>query len=366
MNKQYYEADVIAEHLARRYPQGGLSGKVTEIGMQSLADAYNTYTEIDRRERYSASDRSGQLHRGDLARSGRRRQRPHESRLDLQRHGSIRQGDRGAGRRSGPRGTMGRGPNANRGGALGQEPRPGTAGKHGGGSDRSPEVARVLERLFESPPRRRSRSSTDPGLIGNVGDLAIVLTETGKPKDALGLLLPIVKAQTVKSGPGYGRLMEAQLKAYITSGQVEPAIASMKALEQAGGAASRAQLYYKLGKLLEKELDSLKQKRNTAALSRMHQAYKTFLTTLAESKTGQTYDSLQWAGEGLLTLDANQEAEKVFRRVLDEFTKDPEFLQQPNGRAKLLRTRLKLAAALRGQGKSTSGSSTRPTHWSRS
>ena len=23
MNKQYYEADVIAEHLARRYPQGG-------------------------------------------------------------------------------------------------------------------------------------------------------------------------------------------------------------------------------------------------------------------------------------------------------------------------------------------------------
>ena len=145
--------------------------------------------------------------------------------------------------------------------------------------------------------------------------------------------------------------MEAQLKAYITSGQVEPAIASMKALEQAGGAASRAQLYYKLGKLLEKELDSLKQKRNTAALSRMHQAYKTFLTTLAESKTGQTYDSLQWAGEGLLTLDANQEAEKVFRRVLDEFTKDPQFLQQPNGRARLLRTRLKLAAALRGQGK---------------
>ena len=191
----------------------------------------------------------------------------------------------------------------------------------------------------------------DPGLVGNVGDLAVVLTETGKPTEALALLLPIVKAQTVKSGTAYARLMEAQLKAYITSGQVEPAIASMKELEQAGGAASRAQLYFKLGKLLEKELDSLKQKKNTAALSRMHQAYKTFLTTLADSKTGQTYDSLQWAGEGLLTLDANKEAEKVFRRVLDEFTKDPQFLQQPNGRAKLLRTRLKLAAALRGQGK---------------
>ena len=48
MNKQFYEADVICEHLARRYPQGSLSAKATEIGMAALADAYNTYREIDR------------------------------------------------------------------------------------------------------------------------------------------------------------------------------------------------------------------------------------------------------------------------------------------------------------------------------
>ena len=81
----------------------------------------------------------------------------------------------------------------------------------------------------------------------------------------------------------------------------------------------------------------------------MHQAYKMFLTTLAESKTGQSYDSLQWAGEGLLTLNAYQDAEKVFRRVLTEFTQDPQFLQLPGGRGKLLRTRLRLVASLRGQ-----------------
>ena len=74
------------------------------------------------------------------------------------------------------------------------------------------------------------------------------------------MLDPIIKAQTVKSGPGYARLIEAQLKAYITSGNVESAIASMKALEQSGGASGRAQLYFKLGKLLEKELESLKRK----------------------------------------------------------------------------------------------------------
>ena len=33
MNKQYLRGDVLAEHLARRYPQAGLSAKATEIGM---------------------------------------------------------------------------------------------------------------------------------------------------------------------------------------------------------------------------------------------------------------------------------------------------------------------------------------------
>ncbi len=35
----------------------------------------------------------------------------------------------------------------------------------------------------------------------------------------------------------------------------------MKSLEEAGGAAGRAQLYFKLGKLLEKELEGLRQER---------------------------------------------------------------------------------------------------------
>src|SRR5262249_21348056 len=47
-NRQYYEADVLCEHLARRYPQGGLSAKATEIGLAALTDAYNTYLDVDR------------------------------------------------------------------------------------------------------------------------------------------------------------------------------------------------------------------------------------------------------------------------------------------------------------------------------
>src|SRR5262249_32269135 len=69
------------------------------------------------------------------------------------------------------------------------------------------------------------------------------------------------------------------------------------------------------------------------------------------SKTGQTYESLEWAGESLLDLEAYKEAEEVLQRVLKEFTEDPQFLKQPNGQNSRLRTRLKLAAALRGEDK---------------
>src|SRR5262249_12717198 len=48
-SQRYYEAAVLAEFLARRYPQGGLSPKAAEMAMAALIDAYNTYTHGDRR-----------------------------------------------------------------------------------------------------------------------------------------------------------------------------------------------------------------------------------------------------------------------------------------------------------------------------
>jgi tetratricopeptide (TPR) repeat protein len=83
----------------------------------------------------------------------------------------------------------------------------------------------------------------------------------------------------------------------------------------------------------------------------MQQAYRSFLTALCESKSGQTYESLQWAGESLLALDAGAEAEKVLQRVLDESISNPSFLSQAGGKERVLRTKIKLASALRAQGK---------------
>ena len=119
----------------------------------------------------------------------------------------------------------------------------------------------------------------------------------------------------------------------------------------AGGAAGRAQLYFKLGRLLEKELENTRARKNTKALAELSSAYKTFLTTVAEAKTNQTYESLDWAGSSLLTLDAYPDAEKVFRRMLTEFSQDAQFLQQPGGSARMVLIRIKLASSLRGQRK---------------
>ncbi len=350
MNRQFYEADVLAEHLARRYPQGGLSAKATQVAMQALADAYNTYTEIDR---ISDIDRLLDLAKY-TALTWPDREEGDDARMNL---GLIYTGrgdyEKAIEVLSGVRQRSSKWVDAqNRLGVV-RWARSRDLERRGETAKAKTEAQQALDVLYASLKSRRSAGAgpTDPGLAGNAGDLAIVLTETGKPADALALLEPIIRAQTVRSGQTYSRLMEAALSAYIAGNQVEKAIDSMKSLEQGGGAAGKVQLYFKLGKLLEHEIDALREKKDMATLGRLHKAYRTFLTTLAESKSNHTYDSLQWAGESLLRLESSQEAEKVFRRILTEFVQDPQFLQQANGRGKLLRTKLRLAAALRNQNK---------------
>jgi cellulose synthase operon protein C len=350
MNKQYYEAYVMAEHLVRRYPRGGLSPKATTIAMQALVEAYNTYTDIDR---MSDIDRVVDIAQF-AAETWPDREEGDEARLNL---GQIALGqgkyDHAIDAFAGIRRKSARWLEAQTRLGAAHWAKSRVLERRGDVTTAAAEGAKAIDVLQGALKVRRESgtAATDPGLVGNVGDLAIVLTESGKATEALQLVEPIARAQTIRSGPAYSRLMEAQLMAFIGTNQVQKAIDTMKTLEQAGGGANLTQLYLKLGRLLQRELDSLKQKGNTTAYAQMHQSYKTFLTTLAGAKAGQTYESLEWAGESLLSLDAYKEAEDVLQRVLKEFIQDPQFLQQPNGKMSALRTRLKLAAALRGQGR---------------
>lgn len=350
MNKQYYESNVLSEHLARRYPKADLSPKATEIGMQALAEAYNTYGDFDR-----ASDLERLV---DLARytatTWPEREQGDDAHLNL---GQICQG-RGqydqaiaefqAVRDRSPKKTEAQ---TRMGAAHWAKSR--VLDRGGDKKQANAEAQTAIDILTKTLQARKGAgaSPTDPGFLNNAADLAVAQTESGKPADALALLDPIIKAQTSNSGVPFTRVLEANLLAQINAGKVEPAIATMKTLEQTGSSSGRAQLYFKLGKLLEKELERLKTTRNNAGLKKTQEVYRSFLMALTDSKAGQSYESLEWAGESLLTLGAGAEAEKVLKRVLDESINSSEFKGRPGASERMLRTKLKIAAALRLQGR---------------
>jgi tetratricopeptide (TPR) repeat protein len=214
------------------------------------------------------------------------------------------------------------------------------------------EQAKAIATLQQALKTRQDagNTATDPALIGNACDLADIYLEISKPDDALKLLSPLagIAMQTAQSGPAFSRLMADLLRAHVANNQVDQAMNDMSVLEKAGGGTSLTQLYYSLGKLLEKEMEALKKKGNSAALNRTKVAYQKFLTALAGSKSGQTYESLEWAGENMLTLQNYKEAEEVFTKILKDYGEDKKFKDQPGSDNKIFRTRIKMSAALRG------------------
>ena len=355
MDKRFYEAAVLAEHLARRYPRGGLSAKATEIGMASLADAYNHYLE---------GDRSSDLNRLIALASYTIETWPDSEPGDAARMtlGQIRQG-------------MGQYPKAvevyesvrpNSSKRLDARTRAGASHwqqslalrQKGKTPEADAEVQQAVDVLKETHKARQAAGAavTDPGLIGNACDLADIYLGTGKADESLVLLDPLAKAAAApenadRTSPAFKRLISSILRAHIATNHVDLAMADMATLEAAGTTgAGLTQLYYSLGKLLQAEIEGLRKKGDAARLAQTQDAYRKFLTALIQSKSGQTYESLQWAGENLLTLGAFREAGSVFERIMKTSETDPAFLGQDGSRERLLRTRLGLAATLRGMG----------------
>lgn len=358
MNKQYYEADVLAEFLARRYPGWDRSALASTIAREALIDAYNTYTQVNR-----TADLERFIDLAEYtARTWPDREEGDDARIAL---GQIHQGrgdyDQAMEQFTAVRDRSSRKFEARSrlGAAHWAKSRALSRQGDAHAQEAEAEAAIAVETLKSALEAREAAGAPpeDTGYLNNAADLATVLSESGKPNDALATLQPIVDKQTTKTGAAYARLMEAYLLAQINAGQVEPAIASMKAIEAASADGGRAQLYFKLGRLLEREMDRLRENNDAAALEKTRASFRSFLGALTENKSGQTYESLQWAAESLLSLDAGAEAEAVLRRVLTEFTDDPNFRNQPGATERALRTKVKLAAALRVQTKFDEASS---------
>jgi hypothetical protein len=352
---RHYEAAALADHLARRYPSGGLSAKAAEIALASLTQAYNTFTQVDRQsdldrmidlatytaqawpdsaEADSARSTLGEIHlgRGQYAEAA--------SVLESVREGSpsylsarVKAGDAHW--------------------RLSQRLR-----DEGKAAEADAE-AKKAEEIVAAALQARDQAGaamTDPARITNANALAEILRATGRPAEAIALLEPIAAAMqgatpSAEAVPLHAGSLSILLRAHLAAGQPDRAIEIMKTLESvAPSRAALTQLYFELGRSLQAELDRLEKANNPGAYRKTQDAYRQFLTALAGSQAGQSYDSLQWAGESMLGLRMPKEAGEVFERVLNTVAREKPFTDRPDAATRILRTRLKLVAALRDQG----------------
>ena len=353
-SNRFYEAAVVDEQIARHDPTGEWSAKAAEVAIFSLLSAQNAYgpgehpAEMDRvadLAQYVVATWPD-VEQGDTARLAlggvaldRGQFAAAIASYDSVRPASPRKVDAEAAAGSAHwRQSL----------ALRD------AGK---ASEADDEVAKAITQLQLSLKDRKAANvpEGEAGYVGTACELATIEVASDKANDAVALLEPIVGKLGIIAGkaasPVATRAITALLRAHVAAGKVDQAMNDMKTLEAAGGAKNNsAQLYFELGRLLEKESDALRQRHDTARLARTEQAYQKFLKALVANKTGQTFQSLRWAADNLLKLGAADEASKVYAELVDYYAKDAEFLKNPAASNLILSTRIKQVAALRQTG----------------
>jgi tetratricopeptide (TPR) repeat protein len=346
-----YEAAVIADHLARRYPRASLAPKTANIGMAALAAAFQAPNQIDGQSdlknlielaEYTAETFPDQ-EEGDNAKLllGQVYYSTQSFEKAIKAFDSVRPKSQSyveAQTRAGATHW-----------SMNQAFR-----RSGKTKEADAEAAKALSTLQGALKLRQDAGDplTDTALMGNACDIADIFLETSRPAEAVKLLDPIAKAQTSPSGSPYFSLMSHLIRAHVALNQVDLALADMALIEKSGETGSSlTQLYFDLGKLLEKEIEAREAKGDQAGRNRAQQTFQRFLTTLADSKSGQTYQSLRWTGEKMLGLGDAKGAESVFRRVIGTYGSDPKFLGADNASERLMLWKIDLVDALRAQGK---------------
>jgi tetratricopeptide (TPR) repeat protein len=353
MTKKYYEAAVVAEHIARKYPRDELAPKAAELAMQATVEAYTTFT---------AGNRTADLDRlADLAR------------YTAATWPEVDQGD--SGRLYLGQVTMGRGQYAEAIAAfdavrtasskwIDAQTQCGIAHwrlslelrEKGKAKEADAEVQKSVDKLKTSLKARRDANApdTDIALISNTCDLAEIELDTNQSKEAMALLEPLAKKLGVaKDRPAalntaYSRVEAGILRGHVIDNKVEDAIADMKILEGIGGAGnSTASLYFELSKLLESEMEKLKKKKDPAGLKKMELSFQKFLKTLVATKNGQSFESLKWAADNLLRLGSPKEANEVYTMLVNTYATDPAFLKKTKAGELVYLVKIKQVAALR-------------------
>jgi tetratricopeptide (TPR) repeat protein len=352
---RYYEAAALADHVARRYPSDPMGPRAAELGLASLTQAYNLFTQVDRQ---SDLDRLNDLG-SYTAKTWPDTEQADNARMTL---GEI---------------ALGRGQFAEASSWLEsvRENSPKRQDALVKAGDAHWRFSRKLRDQGDSEAAERETNSaldlvqnalkareaanvpmTDPGRLGNINALAEIHRASGRPGDAIALLTPIAKSvETATPSPELAPLYTAGLsillRSYLAAGEPTQATTVMATLERISPSKSAlTQLYFELGRTLKAELENLESSNKGDAYKKTLDAYRQFLQALASSQVGQSFDSLEWAGESLLDLKLPKEAAELFERVLKTYAEDPAFLKQEDSPNKLLRARRKLVSALRQSG----------------
>ncbi|WP_152049923.1 tetratricopeptide repeat protein [Tautonia marina] len=345
---RYHEAAVLANFLARRYPSWDSSLAATELGMGALAQAYET---LKGRGQEQDLRRLQELADYTIATW------PDSSQADVAR---ILQGDIALGQGRYPEAidaylsvkTSGRILDAKAKAASAHWKRSLELRKQAPEGTESPEATAeaekalaLLQETYDARIEARV-APTDPDRLSNAADLAEIHLIEGRPGESLKVIGPhteVLGSASSMSGRTeelYLRLMKLQLQAHIADGQTEAAIEDMRLLEAVESGERLTQLFFSLGRLLETEMEAQRQAGDRARLEASRKTFEQFLEALIERQSNQSYESLQWAGEQMLTLERPDRAIEIFRRVIEEFPDSD----------RLLRTRLKLSGAHRQAG----------------
>ena len=353
--ERYYESAALADHLARRYPEGAFSVRAAELGLASMTQAYNKFTEVDRQ---SDLDRLTDLGSYTI-KTWPDSEQADNSRLTL---GEIALGrgqfTEAATWLEGLRESSPKRQDAlvKAGDAHWRLSRKLRDQGDTAGADRE---AQAAFNLVQGALKNREAANiplADVGRLSNINALAEIHRASGRQAEAIALLAPV--AQSLETAPAspelapvYSAGLSILLRSYLASGEPTKATSVMSALEKVSPSGTAlTQLYYELGRSLKTELDTQKGSNNTEAYKKTLEAYQQFLQALAASQVGQSFDSLLWAGESMLDLKMAKPAADILDKAIQTYAQDESFLKQEGSANQLLRARLKLIGALRQSG----------------
>jgi Tfp pilus assembly protein PilF len=261
-------------------------------------------------------------------------------------------------------------------------------------SSRKAEAKRPPQQLLDKMVQRaqqtledgiqRMRQSVNAGgeigqtLAAGVLSLAQIYIGAGEPEKAVGWLedptigpLRLVAANHPAAGEGNFReeTYKAALRAYVAVQKVDQAKEAMKHLEeltQEGGDAEAGKrltrIYISLGRELQEQLERLRNQQKAEQLEKVSEAFKDFLDRIRQGE-GNTFGSLNWVAETFFSLGAGldpggktlapeakdyyEKAADTYRRILRQ-CEDADFGAPPDAATSI---KLRLARCLRRLGR---------------